>query len=173
MAHPTGFWADGWRRPPDAASRCWKPHFRRLSNDLISEIAISESPCREIRQNGEQAVRCCKTNDCQDCRPATSFDSSEWIAAAHSVGLPLTAGLEWMHQGSANRRVDGRILVPVRYLHSEPLASCRTEAHYRVCSGLLSADDQPSNSEEFRSMICLAADDPVAPYCGCLPCCIL
>ena len=42
--------------PPNAASRCWKPHFRRLSNDLISEMAISESPCREIRQNGEQSV---------------------------------------------------------------------------------------------------------------------
>ena len=32
-----------------AASRCWKRHFRRHSNDLISEMAISESPCRGIR----------------------------------------------------------------------------------------------------------------------------
>ena len=48
--------------PPNAASRCWKPHFRRLCNDLISEMAISESPCREIRPNGEQSGGCCKTN---------------------------------------------------------------------------------------------------------------
>jgi hypothetical protein len=27
--------------PPNAASRCWKPHFRPLSNDLISEMAIT------------------------------------------------------------------------------------------------------------------------------------
>ena len=44
-------------------SRCWKLHSRRLSNDLISEMAISESPCREIKQNGEQSVGCCKTKD--------------------------------------------------------------------------------------------------------------
>jgi hypothetical protein len=53
--------AGGWPDPPNAASRCWKPHFRRLSDDLLSEIAISESSGREIRQDGEQSVGCCKT----------------------------------------------------------------------------------------------------------------
>jgi hypothetical protein len=42
-------------------SRYSKPHFRRLSSDWMSEMAISEPPCREIRQNGEQVVGCCKT----------------------------------------------------------------------------------------------------------------
>ena len=32
---------------PNSASRCWKPHFRQLSNDLISEAAIPESSRRE------------------------------------------------------------------------------------------------------------------------------
>jgi hypothetical protein len=54
--------------PPNAASRCWKPHFRRLSNDLISEMAISESLCREIRQNVKQSVGCCKRNDFRNTR---------------------------------------------------------------------------------------------------------
>ena len=48
--------------PPNAANRCWKPHFRRLSNDLLPEMAISESPCRKIMQNGERPVMCCKRN---------------------------------------------------------------------------------------------------------------
>jgi hypothetical protein len=52
--------------PTDAASRCWKPHVRRLSNDLISEVAVSESLRREIEQIGEQVVGCCKTNDFRD-----------------------------------------------------------------------------------------------------------
>ena len=32
----------GWLvlAPPNPASRCWKSHFRRLSNDLIFEMAI-------------------------------------------------------------------------------------------------------------------------------------
>jgi hypothetical protein len=39
-------------------SRYWKRHFLGLSNDLKSEMAITESPYREIRQNGEQSVAC-------------------------------------------------------------------------------------------------------------------
>jgi hypothetical protein len=36
--------------------------FPRGSNDLISEMAISESPCRQIRQDGEQSVGYRKTD---------------------------------------------------------------------------------------------------------------
>lgn len=44
--------------------RCRKPHFRRPSNDLISAGAISESPCREIWQDGEQVVGRTKRTVC-------------------------------------------------------------------------------------------------------------
>jgi hypothetical protein len=49
--------------PPDAAGRRWKPHFRWLSNDLMSETAISESPCRATKQDGGKAEGGRKWND--------------------------------------------------------------------------------------------------------------
>ena len=41
--------------PPNAAHRCRKPRFRRLSNNLNSVLAIWESPCRDTKQDGGQA----------------------------------------------------------------------------------------------------------------------
>ena len=42
-----GFCSKEMLVPCNAASRCWIPHFRRLSNELISEMAISESSCQK------------------------------------------------------------------------------------------------------------------------------
>ena len=53
------------RRLGTTPHRCvLKTSFSRVSNDLIPEMALFS--CRETRQDGEQSVGCCETNDSQD-----------------------------------------------------------------------------------------------------------